>query len=1177
MLHNTIDNIWNAEIASSRDNEYVVKNVGWNQDIAVGGSVAFGFSGNQAFCGFPERYEMIQSSAPVQETDYGIEYIVDGDWGSGFYGSINVTNTADSNLEEWILEFDFDREITEIWNGVIEAHEGNHYVVRNAEYNSIVVPDEVVSIGIKGSGGSSEDAPYNYSLYGYGEVGQGDVSEGDVPGGSTDGEDVTSGDVTSGDATDGDVTNGDVTAGDVGTMQNYTRDWSEMRDTDGDGLPDEYENHIGTDIHETDTDGDELTDGYEELYSCTDPLDQYTVDENIMDSELDPDEDGLTMLEEAGLETDSLNPDSDEDGLIDGEEVDIYGTKPMEWDTDQDTINDGDEVKVGLDPLNPETYGYPDAEYQYEAEIAEDSEILEKINADNTDYQMSLAIKGQGSVISELIVRESAYEEILASETVVGCTPEILHRGTGTVEEVTVKFKIHDANIYDTYGADSLQGVKRYHIFLYYEEENMPVPLETVIDEETNTISATVDRVGTFCVVDMEKWLDHIGFEIKVSETPQLMSLAMEKGNAEEGTSSETSDWEQQVIRPEPGVEGILIQDKFDIAFCLNKGTFPYGCSIGNTMRERVLDLIEYFYSISDDVRVTIIDADGNIVGITECVEGIEVAAELVDMALAKPKDYQYFDKQVKTMAKNVEWREDTLKLAVFWGTLSLSERLGQEWDELTNREIRCALICSDYCGYHSSLAQKVRNAGGFATTCDSSIAAISGEMYRTNMKFGYNIITSTSMKKIVLDQEITNYSSVDSDGDNLPDWKEVRTNRVKMKGDISGKYILPTYYEYMKKYVGEYEWMLNWAARYYDLENLDGKTVEEFLDEIYVLPVKSDPTLVDSDGDGISDYDESTWDGVDERYRNVGPLHKDTIETLFPELANEGTDKIWDPAYITVKDNDVVMNMRVVFLDNANEKALKYLKTDGLYWRNQKACDNIVSRVGEDVTFKELFVDAINERWGGAYEGSKYDFYEGMKVNFSVKMIEENLLYRKRVVKVNFYPGVCGRSNATTVEWNKSRTKIISLYTGCCDIASHNFQGGATCSEYLNSRYDAAVLSGTCAHEAGHVMGLKDLYADAPVNGGYEPVSNKEISYTDDNFGLPESKGIMRGNGIATPNDIEMILLAFISNWEQYYVPQGETQRMSLAIKSEVEFHRPSIPNAVYEWNEFEKRMKLK
>ena len=163
--NNSITNIWNAEVSSNEGNEYVIKNVGWNQDIAAGNSIEFGLSGDHAFKGFPENYELIGTSTEVAEDDYAIQYIVDGDWGTGFYGSISVTNNTDTALEDWVLEFDFDREITEIWNGVIEEHEGNHYVVRNAEYNSTIAPGENVSIGIKGCEGESEDEPYNYQLH----------------------------------------------------------------------------------------------------------------------------------------------------------------------------------------------------------------------------------------------------------------------------------------------------------------------------------------------------------------------------------------------------------------------------------------------------------------------------------------------------------------------------------------------------------------------------------------------------------------------------------------------------------------------------------------------------------------------------------------------------------------------------------------------------------------------------------------------------------------------------------------------------------------------------------------------------------------------------------------------------------------------------------------------------
>ena len=72
----------------------------------------------------------------------------------------------------------------------------------------------------------------------------------------------------------------------------------------------------------------------------------------------DPDQDGLINNEEAQVGTDPLNPDTDGDGLGDGEEVKTYGTNPLVPDTDSDGLGDGDEVRNRkTDPLNPDTDG----------------------------------------------------------------------------------------------------------------------------------------------------------------------------------------------------------------------------------------------------------------------------------------------------------------------------------------------------------------------------------------------------------------------------------------------------------------------------------------------------------------------------------------------------------------------------------------------------------------------------------------------------------------------------------------------------------------------------------------------------------------------------------------------------------------------------------------------------
>ena len=70
----------------------------------------------------------------------------------------------------------------------------------------------------------------------------------------------------------------------------------------------------------------------------------------------DPDNDGLTNLQEYQLGTDPLNPDTDGDGVPDGMEVKL-GTNPLNPDTDGDGLSDGQELQLGTNPLNPDTDG----------------------------------------------------------------------------------------------------------------------------------------------------------------------------------------------------------------------------------------------------------------------------------------------------------------------------------------------------------------------------------------------------------------------------------------------------------------------------------------------------------------------------------------------------------------------------------------------------------------------------------------------------------------------------------------------------------------------------------------------------------------------------------------------------------------------------------------------------
>ena len=98
-----------------------------------------------------------------------------------------------------------------------------------------------------------------------------------------------------------------------------------------------------------DLDSDGMDDGWETAIG---------LDPEIDDSVEDPDNDGLTNLEEWNSGENSTNPlksDSDKDDLTDGAERNTHATNPNKADSDDDGLNDGAEIAANTLPLNPDS------------------------------------------------------------------------------------------------------------------------------------------------------------------------------------------------------------------------------------------------------------------------------------------------------------------------------------------------------------------------------------------------------------------------------------------------------------------------------------------------------------------------------------------------------------------------------------------------------------------------------------------------------------------------------------------------------------------------------------------------------------------------------------------------------------------------------------------------------
>ena len=137
-------------------------------------------------------------------------------------------------------------------------------------------------------------------------------------------------------------------------------------DTDGDGLPDTYE-QVLIDFSPTDAvddlsdikgplnapatsdfDNDGSSDA-QEFARATNPNKTDTDNDGLLDG---PETDTNTFVSASNTGSDPLDNDSDNDTLKDGPEVTLYGTDPNVADTDGDGANDGLEVAQGSNPAD---------------------------------------------------------------------------------------------------------------------------------------------------------------------------------------------------------------------------------------------------------------------------------------------------------------------------------------------------------------------------------------------------------------------------------------------------------------------------------------------------------------------------------------------------------------------------------------------------------------------------------------------------------------------------------------------------------------------------------------------------------------------------------------------------------------------------------------------------------
>ena len=870
------------------------------------------------------------------------------------------------------------------------------------------------------------------------------------------------------------------------------------------------------------------------------------------------------------------------------------------------TLDDGDIVYSNICYAIYTPVGTEWTEYLRDWEIPTDDEILSEINNEDSPYKLSLEFNAAGVPDIHLNVSESTYTNAIKNDYILGTAPEIFYKDELFTNDITIKFQIKENFLSNELGTlennSEFTNIKRFNIFKYFEDINMILPIETKFDLSNNIVYTEVEELGTYCVVDMEKWLDSLDVDAERINNASLYSSA---GTSlfSELTDTATDAFISDELISENISGGLMaVSSEADIsnniqAFSTNNDfsdittevsddtvdiVFVLQCAgeyESNYLAERqmILDASENIFKTYTNAHIYVIGFKHNeAYFLKENESNADYFSSREEMGFLYNYEHEQFEGYVnrtpayELLRDHVQFRNDS-KNFVFTLLNGSTDCQGIDQTDICNEpnmninysEVLCGVV---YLGAEStvSVLDAVIKKNGICIIYDENSAGVIYEHICDNMKlevpegFENKIYMGMDWSEMNLSSPLQVNGKTDTDHDDLTDWEEVNSEFLEKNGIIlnDNEYIkdiedkLPSAWYMLKS---EYNFV---PFRFVNSNNFG---LYNILNKIKVLPVKSNPLKASSADDGVSDLDKlkpekmfnnniSKFYDENDRYYNYYNDSKYYTDHLEKRYTDKGAFKAYtvESIFTELKDPTINSTSNSVYIKaEGNEITI----CPNIYFTGDYNANAIDYLKTENEDSKRLY-EELKNKYGDNVTLDKV-FLDGLKNRWEKEF--NGTIF-------DFYPGM---KIKTKVEFNLYEQAPQNQHYITVNL---NTKGGVATTSYDymtihigendNDGHSIDVFEGICAHEFGHIFNITDAYPGINNNFIVAHCDNQsdELYFKSGIYGSVGGGEIMRANSDVLPNDIEMALYGVIENKDQHFTPSYYNEydrKISSAIRA--------------------------